>query len=157
MTRNFQPWAPLKKWPATLPETTSRGAVAGSKRGHWVCSGRRGRRRAKRGLKGGGTSQTGRANPCWWLLWPPPGRRRETQTGGWGLGTAGGPDAPRCRALGAQSACPGRRHGFQKMSSAPGSGVQSLTWRTLPPGRMGTEGDSGKGAGVGTLRKQVGA
>lgn len=23
MTRNFQPWAPLKKWPATLLETTS--------------------------------------------------------------------------------------------------------------------------------------
>ena len=24
MTRKFQPWAPVKKWPATLLETTSR-------------------------------------------------------------------------------------------------------------------------------------
>ena len=34
---------------------------------------------------------------------------------------------------GAQSVCPGRTHGFQKMSSGTWD-VQSLAWRALPPG-----------------------
>lgn len=50
---------------------------------------------------------------------------------------------------GAQSACPARTHGFQKMSSGTWE-VQSLTWRTLPPGAWEQRAGQGRGLGVGT-------
>lgn len=133
------------------------GAVAGSKRGHWVCSGEE-EGDGARGLKGGDTLPDRKGQPYWWLLWSPQGRgaeRPRQEDGGWEQ--QGGPAAPRCRALG----CPVSV--YCKDTWVPenvlwhlGGSVPHL--EDLATGCMGTEDRTGKGAWCGdTLRKQVGA
>lgn len=95
-------------------------------------------------------SQTGRANPAGGSCGLPRGDVQRDPDRRMGAGNSREVQMPPGAGLwGAQSACPARTHGFQKMSSGTWE-VQSLTWRTLPPGAWEQRAGQGRGLGVGT-------
>lgn len=152
MTRKLQPWAPLKKCQPLCWKPHPGYSGWNQKRTLGLLwRGGRGRGKGSEGCR-----QSPRQEGLTLLVAPvvSPGERCRDLDRRMGAGNSREVQMPpSARLWGAQSVCVAKTHGFQKISSGTWE-VQSLAWRTLPPGAWEQSAEQrtgqGRGFGVGT-------